>query len=298
MSKVIFAQGIPGSGKSWWAKAYVKEDPEHRIRINYDDLRNMFGQYWVTSRESVVINAGKQIIIDALNKGYDVVVDNMNLSENSRKPFIDAINDYNLKNPDKQYEIKFKLFNTPKEECIRRDSTRKTPIGKNVINILYGKYKDFLESQPKLEVPELETKEEAVIFDIDSTLCFNTSGRPWYGDGASEGMDKDEPYIPMLNILKSFISNPNVTVFVVTGRNSTDDVVAATNKWFVNNGIDPDSITIIYRGAKDFTHSDTYKRQIVDSIAKTFKVIAIFDDDERVIKTLREAGYPALPVSP
>lgn len=39
--KIILTRGIPGSGKSTWARAWVEESPETRIRINYDDLRNM-----------------------------------------------------------------------------------------------------------------------------------------------------------------------------------------------------------------------------------------------------------------
>lgn len=39
MNKVIICRGIQGSGKSTWAKQWVKEDPNHRIRINQDDFR-------------------------------------------------------------------------------------------------------------------------------------------------------------------------------------------------------------------------------------------------------------------
>ena len=54
MSKIILCRGIQGSGKSTWAKQWVAEDPEHRVRFNNDDVRNMLGVYWVPSRESVV----------------------------------------------------------------------------------------------------------------------------------------------------------------------------------------------------------------------------------------------------
>ena len=52
--KIILARGIPGSGKSTWARAWVAESPETRIRINYDDLRNMMGPYWIPSREHLL----------------------------------------------------------------------------------------------------------------------------------------------------------------------------------------------------------------------------------------------------
>ena len=52
--ELIILQGIQGSGKTTWAKNWVKEDPKHRVRFNQDDIRNMFGVYWVPSREPLV----------------------------------------------------------------------------------------------------------------------------------------------------------------------------------------------------------------------------------------------------
>ena len=74
---LIICRGIQGSGKSTWAKQWCHEDPEHRVRFNNDDVRNMLGDYWVPSREKLVTEAN--MITFALIKGYDVVVDNMNL---------------------------------------------------------------------------------------------------------------------------------------------------------------------------------------------------------------------------
>lgn len=50
--KLILCRGIQASGKSTWAKAWAKEDPEHRVRFNNDDIRNMLGEYWVQRRAS------------------------------------------------------------------------------------------------------------------------------------------------------------------------------------------------------------------------------------------------------
>lgn len=40
---LIICRGIQGSGKSTWAKQWCHEDPEHRVRFNNDDIRNMLG---------------------------------------------------------------------------------------------------------------------------------------------------------------------------------------------------------------------------------------------------------------
>lgn len=56
MAKIILCRGIQGSGKTTFAKQWVLEDPEHRVRFNNDDIRNMLGKYWVPSREDLVKN--------------------------------------------------------------------------------------------------------------------------------------------------------------------------------------------------------------------------------------------------
>ena len=78
--KLILCRGIQASGKSTWAKAWAKEDPEHRVRFNNDDIRNMLGEYWVPNREGLVTELKHSFACEATRKGYNIVVDNMNLN--------------------------------------------------------------------------------------------------------------------------------------------------------------------------------------------------------------------------
>ena len=74
MPKIILCRGIQGSGKSTWARKWVLEDPEHRVRFNNDDIRNMLGKYWVTSRESLVRFLRDSFVHKAMDDGYDEVI--------------------------------------------------------------------------------------------------------------------------------------------------------------------------------------------------------------------------------
>ena len=73
--KLILCRGIQASGKSTWAKAWAKEDPEHRVRFNNDDIRNMLGEYWVPNREGLVTELKHSFACEATRKGYNIVVD-------------------------------------------------------------------------------------------------------------------------------------------------------------------------------------------------------------------------------
>ena len=153
--KLILCRGIQGSGKSTWARQWVEKDPEHRIRINNDDLRNMLGPYWIPAREDLVANTKRNIAMDAIQRGYDIIIDNMNLNPKEVKFWQDLVDSHNnyITNPDViqpawlqwEYEIEFKdFFNVSLEECIHRDSLRENPIGENVIRNTYEKYKEII----------------------------------------------------------------------------------------------------------------------------------------------------------
>ena len=143
MSKIILCRGIQGSGKTTWAKQWVLEDPEHRVRFNNDDIRNMLGKYWVPSRENIVSDIKKDFIVSAMEFGYDIVVDNMNFNPKEIEYYenlVDSTLGYM-----NCYSIEYKDFFIPLEVCIERDSKRENPIGEEVIRKTYERYKTIIE---------------------------------------------------------------------------------------------------------------------------------------------------------
>ena len=142
MPKIILCRGIQGSGKSTWAKQWVLEDPEHRVRFNNDDIRNMLGKYWVPSREKIVTEIKKDFMINAMELGYDIVIDNMNLNSNEVTYYKDlAASTSRLISP---YVVEFKDFFIPLEVCIERDSKRENPVGEEIIRAAYERYKHII----------------------------------------------------------------------------------------------------------------------------------------------------------
>ena len=152
MPKIILCRGIQGSGKTVWAKQWVLKDPEHRVRFNNDDIRNMLGKYWVPSREGLIKDLKGLFLWKAMSYGFDIVIDNMNLNPKELEYYERVLNYWNNSKgvvPDvvrPKYELEFKDFFIPLEVCIDRDSKRPNPIGEEVIKKTYEKYKSINES--------------------------------------------------------------------------------------------------------------------------------------------------------
>src|SRR5574344_1567787 len=140
---IVMCRGIQGSGKTTWARKWAEADPKRRIRLNRDDVRNMFGKYWVPSREPLLSSIFVDMIAEAVDDGYDIVVDNMNLSQSAYAEGERVMAKSAIMSD--SYRIVFKdFFDVPVEECIRRDSLREHPIGEDAIRATYGKYKGIL----------------------------------------------------------------------------------------------------------------------------------------------------------
>lgn len=136
MSKFIITRGIPASGKTFWAKQWVLEDPEHRVRINQDDIRLMLGKYWVPSREPLVSHIQQEAICRAMSLGLDIVLDNTNLNPKVLKSLSDVA-------ASSKYELEYKdFFDTPLSVCIERDKARDIQVSEKIIRNFYSNYKD------------------------------------------------------------------------------------------------------------------------------------------------------------
>lgn len=140
--------GLPGSGKTTWAKNWINENPKSRLRVSRDDIRKMLGPSTLitTQREALISIIESTAIRNALKRGYDVVVDSHHLNPKviqKWKSYVDEIN----KKPDIKLDLEFIHLNTPLEVCILRDANRSgdESVGKHVILNLYKKY---IETKP------------------------------------------------------------------------------------------------------------------------------------------------------
>lgn len=293
--KLIICRGIQGSGKSTWAKQWCHEDPEHRVRFNNDDIRNMLGDYWIPSREKLVTEARANMITFALIKGYDVVVDNMNLNP-KEDAWIRTLCENIEKDTGIHINIEYKDFWTPVDECIRRDAARPNPIGEKVIKETWRRYRDFIINSGIKEMLKNKAKYvdggiPVILVDMDATLCLNTSGRPFYGENSAKGMLEDTPVDEICRLVRYM--GENYLVFIVTGREGTPEVVDATKEWLKKNKILTDSI--FFRPIGDHSPGPDCKKRIYEeNIKGKYNVQFVLDDNSKCVKMWREQGLICL----
>ena len=297
MNKLILVQGISGSGKTTWAKQWVEEDPIHRIRLNYDDIRCMLGKYWVPEREPLMKLIFKGALQGAIDGGYNIIIDNMsNLNPKHVQEYQALIYNQNLNHKDNQYEIEFKLIDTPLEVCIERDSKREIPIGEKVIRQQWRKYRDYIIQQSIKEMLNNQIQENSkllhcIIVDMDATLCFNTSGRPFYGPGTAEQIINDIPNTNVVDLVKAYCETYGCELVVITGRD--ESCREATLEWLNKYYLYPD--LLLMRKEGDYSKGDECKKKLYEeNIKDKYNVDLVFEDSSKVVKMYRNLGLTVL----
>lgn len=307
--KIILCRGIQGSGKSTWAKEWAEEDPDNRVRFNNDDIRNMLGKYWVPSREGIV-----KIMKDTFTKasmlaGKNIVIDNMNLNPKEVEYWRDLIeynNDYytgargefpSTYKANYFYELEFKNFFISVDECIRRDAMRPNPIGEKVIKDTWRRYRSFIlqEQIKQLKERKLEqdsTKTAAVVVDMDATLCLNITGRPFYGEGAAEGMVNDEPIIEVCDMVRTLHKSGDYSLIVLSGREDTPEIREATETWLHCHDLWPTEVLL--RPIGDYSKGEVCKKKLIEHVLKSYNVKLIIDDNSRCVQMYRDMGLTVL----
>jgi predicted secreted acid phosphatase len=137
------------------------------------------------------------------------------------------------------------------------------------------------------------TKPNAILFDLDGTLCnvhhrrqyVATKPRNW--DAWNAGISNDNPIPQVLEVFNAL--KDRFPIFFVSGR--SDDYREVTVQWFENHGIyEHDYNSLLMRKYKDHRDDAIVKGEIADEIEKDYKIFAVFDDRKRVVDMWAKRG--------
>lgn len=132
MPTLHITRGLPGSGKTTFARQWVAHAPHSRARVNRDDLRMMMYGTPVgltQEQEDQVTTASQTVVSNFLALGMDVIADDTNLDPLHLAQWHVVA--------DQHYAgMEVHEIATPVEECVARDATRERVVGADVIRRL------------------------------------------------------------------------------------------------------------------------------------------------------------------
>lgn len=298
MSSLTITRGLPGSGKTYWATAWVAEAPETRARVNRDDLRAMVhdGRHIKGVTEPRIIVARDAAISALLRKGVDVVCDDTNLAQRTARDLLKlatragagfAVEDFT---------------STPLDLCIERDAKRDRPVGEQVIRDMHTRYLRGRDlplphpeepAEPAGEVTPYTAKPgtpRAVLVDIDGTTALMCDRSPFDETRVHE----DLPNRPVIDLVRTLYAASHEVVFV-SGR--TDACRDATAKWLAAN-IGVPYAALHMREAGDGRADFKVKAELFDQhIRDEYDVALVLDDRRQVVDMWRAMGLTVLQVA-
>jgi predicted kinase len=280
MPTLTLLRGLPGSGKSTWAKEQVAKDPTKTVRVNKDDLRAMLhaGVWKGDKTERLVLAVRDDIVHEALAGGIDVIVDDTNLEPKHEQELREIASDYKAK-----FIVNESFLDVPLKDCIKNDLKRPNSVGHKVINKMHIKYLSEKWKPPIID----PTLPHAIIVDIDGTLAHMASRSPY--DYTQVGSDVADPTIRLL-VHDAWERGDNV--IIVTGR---DDACKQETIDWLNEHI---SFTQLHMRVTDDKRDDgIVKHEIYErEIAPFFNVRYVLDDRDRVVEMWRATGLKCLQV--
>lgn len=331
---IVVMCGVSGTGKSTLAHIIRNKIPKTLI-ISRDKLRELlygfdgsnvehyyscsFNQ--LSSKEKIVSKYQDELIRSTLSRGYNVIIDNTNLS----KYYLSSYKIYNT-------DVFVVSINTEYKDLIDNINDRNRKVNSDIINNQIEKYnelKPYLYSLPTIKYNDIynaimesynefyktcKNKDEytytintlhqyeekvnlynynlksCIVVDIDGTIAHANNRSPYnYNEVGTDDIDTT-----MWFILKKL--SENYKIVYCSGRDSVcrED----TLKWLKKHNFVLDNDDDLYMRSIGDNRSDyIIKEELWKEIEKNYNIDFMFDDRLQVINHARHLGYKVLDVA-
>lgn len=287
MPLVTLTTGLPGSGKSTFARKLVKDTENRTSRVNMDDIRKMLCLPPTTNaaEQKVVLDIQDRAILAAVKHGKDVIVDNTHLVPTIPKRI------KNLFHGNVEFAVA-DFTDVSVEECLLRDLNREDMVGEKVIRnfakLLQKPWRLTAEFMNAQEYPIKKLSFDphnnlAVVFDIDGTLARHHRSPYDYSQVSTDSV------FDHIKMVARLYYEQGYTVIICSGRPGTETIRKDTIDWLNRHDIRYDELFM--RKADDKRNDADVKQQILmEDIVPKYDVEHWFDDRDRVVARLRALG--------
>ena len=289
MSKLLILVGAPGSGKSTFARYFLRTE-DNWIRVNRDDFRLMqFGDsLMIPFYEERISKMVEASVLTLLKSDTNVIIDATNTSLRTIEDMIHSYTEY--------ADISFKVFDLPVDELVKRCDKRyeetgkfisKSVVERNVANLKHTLEKfDFAPIPRKVQVAtssyatQDKNLPKAVICDLDGTLSL-LNGRDPYNAATCDNDLLNEPVAAALKMAKQ----QGYQVILLSGRE--DKFREPTVRFLDKHQIGYD--LLLMRTSNDFRKDNIIKRELFEGeIQGKYFVEFLLDDRNQVVDMWRK----------
>ena len=289
MSKLLILVGAPGSGKSTFARYFLRTE-DNWIRVNRDDFRLMqFGDsLMIPFYEERISKMVEASVLTLLKSDTNVIIDATNTSLRTIQDMIHTYTEY--------ADISFKVFDLPVDELVKRCDKRyeetgkfisKSVVERNVANLKHTLERfDFAPIPRKVQVATTsyatqdKNLPKAVICDLDGTLSL-LNGRDPYNAATCDNDLLNEPVAAALKMAKQ----QGYQVILLSGRE--DKFREPTMRFLDKHQIGYD--LLLMRTSNDFRKDNIIKRELFEGeIQGKYFVEFLLDDRNQVVDMWRK----------
>ena len=299
MRTVIILRGLPGCGKSTYARELLRKESRRWKRVNRDDLRNMLDDgTFDANREEFVRSVQDQLILKALRDGYDVIVDNTHLVPQTLKKL------HRLLASVGDVKVLEKTFNVSIAECKKRNALRegKARVPESVIDgmargagidrgrVLEDKEFYYPPREGHGEYKSNADLPPAIICDLDGTLALLNGRNPF--DAST--CERDLPNMPVIECVKAMHSRGYRIVFM-SGR---EDKYREQTERFIAQHLPDVPYELHMRSTGDSRKDSIIKGELFDAhLAEKYNVLFALDDRNQVVDFWRSIGLTVFQVA-
>lgn len=301
-AKIILTRGLPGSGKSTWAKELAALF-NGTVIVERDELRYLCtGAYWTGDQEleERVTRLQEGLVRRYLGEGLVVIVSDTHLPDRSVKKWLKLGHELSV-------PVEVKDFrHVPLVQVLTQNGNR--PTGKYVApQIIEDKYNRFIKGRNLDKVveytpttnthfepyvqPDGYVNTDAVIFDIDGTLAVMGDRSPY--DGASVHLDTPHPDV--VEALRTY--SMNALIIIMSGRDEVYREV--TVQWLKANGIHYDFLYMRPTEEGNKREDSIIKHELFNKHIRPlgYRILGVYDDRHRVLRMWRELGLTTFHVN-
>lgn len=287
--KLLILVGAPGSGKSTFARYFIRTE-DNWVRVNRDDFRLMqFGDTLMSPfYEERITKMVEASVITLLKHHTNVIIDATNCSLRTLEDMIQAYTEY--------ADISFKVFDLSMEELVKRCDKRceqtgkfipKSAIEKHVTQLQYTKEKfDFKPIPRAIKEATLtyatqdSSLPKAIICDLDGTLSLLNGRDPYDASSA----DEDGLNTPVASVL-AMAKAQGYKVILLSGREQL--YREPTERFLLKHQIAYD--LLLMRTTNDYRKDNVIKKELFQQeIAGKYFIEFLLDDRNQVVEMWRK----------